>query len=85
MFKLLSIVVIVLMFTGCQDMKHLGRSFTASTTGYNYHIVLYSVNGSVIKEWHTNTSVQDEGSIVTFFDKNNNVVHIEGIILVEQE
>lgn len=85
MFKLLLILMAVFIFGGCQDMRHLGRSITASTTGYNYHIVLYTTSGNVIKEWHTNTSIQDEGSIISFFDKDGNVVQLEGTVLVEQE
>lgn len=85
MKRLFFMIMCVLIFTGCQDMKHMGRSITASTSGYNYHIVLYANNGSIIKEWHTNTSIQDEGSIVSFFDKQNNVIHVEGTVLVEQE
>lgn len=85
MFKILSVLAFVLVFQGCQDLKQVGRTLTASTSGYNYHIVLYSNSGSIIKEWHTHTSIEDEGSIVSFFDKNNNVVHVEGTVLVEQE
>lgn len=65
-------------------IKNLGRHIVSNTSGINREITLYSVDGHVIKTWHTNSMIEDEGSVICFFDDNGNAIQISGTVVVEQ-
>lgn len=76
--------ILVLSLCGCQMIKNAGRRIVSSTTGITRNITLYAVDGKVIKQWHTKSSINDEGSVICFYDSEGNAIQVSGTVIVEQ-
>ena len=82
----LALVLGIFLVTGCQDLRHMGRGFVASTVGITYHITLYGAGGNVIRDWTIHGSLDEgQGAGVAFFDDKGNHVFISGTYVVEQQ
>ena len=78
------LIILVFSLCGCQAVKNVSRHIISSTSGINRQITLYSVDGHIIRGWHTTSMIEDEGSVVCFFDDDGNAIQISGTIIVEQ-
>ena len=82
--KKLVLIGLVISLCGCQMIKNAGRQIVSSTTGISREITLYSVTGSVIRQWKTKSSINDEGAVICFYDDKGNAIQISGTVIVEQ-
>lgn len=72
--------------TGCTAAgKQHWSHMRASAVGLQRHVVLYDMNGGVIKEWSFKGMVEDRGGSFRFLDSNDKAVTISGTVLIEEQ
>ena len=82
--KNILLVVLVISLCSCQMIKNAGRQIVSSTTGISRAITVYSNDGHIIRTWTTKSSINDEGSVICFYDSEGNAIQVSGTVIVEQ-
>lgn len=85
--KALAIIAVAfmpLLYTGCagcqQDLSHM----KSQLVGLNRKITLYANDGSVIKQWETRGTVEDQGGSFRFL-ANGKAVTLAGTVVIEEQ
>jgi hypothetical protein len=66
---------------GCQqDFSHLKSSFV----GLNRKITLYANDGSIIRSWDTQGTVEDQGGSFRFL-VNGKAITLSGTVVIEEQ
>ena len=83
--KNLKYLIMILLLTGCtQTMQRGCKHTTSDWIGLNRKIILYSSDGTIIKEWDTRAKVEIVGSTVQFLN-NGKDVKLMGTVLIEEK
>lgn len=69
---------------GCNGCKQDLNHFRSSTIGFDRHVILYSATGTVIKEWDTDSTVENQGGSFRFLS-NGKAVSVAGTVVMEQK
>ena len=86
MKKVLGIMLVMLMLTGCAGLQQVGSRTRSSIVGLRRTITLYNNSGTVIRTWETKSKVSlTDYAGARFFDINNKAVFISGTFVVEEK
>lgn len=84
--RALAILAILGLFTtSCQALNQTVKGIQSQTTGLNRVVELYDYSGNKVGRWASNTVIDAESGLVTFFDSTGNRVLVSGGILVSTE
>jgi hypothetical protein len=78
------LLMLPLIFAGCQDFKHAGKSLKTSTIGASRTVTLYNHSGQPIKVWKGRMKVSAMGATARFIAEGK-VVHISGTFIVQED
>lgn len=83
MKKLLVGILFLSILCGCQVFKIVGSDVISSTVGINRTITLYSVDGTIIKQYKTMNGIDTTDGVCSFMCDNKKVL-ISGTFVVEE-
>ena len=84
MKKIIICLSLMFLLTGCADMENSMKHTQSSFVGLIRIVTLYSANGNVIKEWHTKSKIEYEGSVAWFL-YGGKAIAISGTFTVEEQ
>ncbi len=83
MKKLIALAVVALSLTACGQIEGTVNSFKSATGMLERKVTLYNANGTEIKSWVTDNTIEYQGSVAAFIAKDGTNVRISGTFIVE--
>ena len=80
----LGLALLVFLLDGCEGCRKDLRHMASSLSGLDRVVTLYSLNGTVIKQWRGKFVVEITDGIASFIDENDNEIKVNGTYTVEQ-
>jgi uncharacterized lipoprotein YehR (DUF1307 family) len=78
------IAMLLIVFFSSAEWQNMRKHMHSSLTGLNRKITLYNSNGGVIREWTTQSKVEDRGG-TCWFIVNGKAVTVSGAFTVEEQ
>lgn len=83
MRKNFSLIATLILLAGCAATQQTCSHMKSGVIGLNRHIVLYANDGTVLREWDTRGTVEDQGGSFRFL-VDNKAITVSGTIVIEE-
>lgn len=77
------VLLLLLMLASCGQASNSLKHFKSLVVGLDRHIVLYTADGKVIREWNTTAQIEDRGGTCYFICAGKAVI-ISGTFVIEE-
>ena len=81
---LVAVASMPLFGSGCADWQQTKSHMKSSFVGLHRQVTLYANDGSVIKTWDVNGTVEDQGGSFRFLN-DGKAVTVAGTVLIEEQ
>ncbi len=78
-------VICLGLLASCNSCRQEVKRWKSNSVGIERTIILFDANGKVIKTWNIDSTCQSTGTGISFLDKNEKFVAINGTFIVEEK
>ena len=76
---------VVVMVASCNSTRQNVKMIKSNTVGITRTVTLFDAHGKPIKSWEIDSTYDTKGTGITFFDKNDKFIAVNGTFIIEEK